>query len=146
MGRILGIVGGKLTVVGVFLPWVSVTYSGQTVSAWGIQLWFIGLPILVLIFGIIGLVLVAKGRRGTAIGGLVMGILAFIFAIVSVFLLAIVAEVISGVSDFEIGIDFGLYLTLVGAIILIVGSGLTFSQAGKAAPVAPIEPMPPMEE
>jgi len=148
-GRIIGIIGGILTMVGVFLPWATV--SGGTligsVSLLGVLAFPFG--ILAMIFGIIGLILVAIGKRGMCIGALILGILAFIMILLSFALLSWLAELVAGIGGglVEFTVDFGIYIAIVGSIILIIGSGLAMAQAEKPGmqpvPAAPIPPPQP---
>ena len=155
IGRIVGIVGGLLTIIGCILPWMTVQSSIASVSLWGIL--FIPFGTLAFIFGIIGLILVALGKRGPAIGAFVMGILAFIFVLLGWVMASVMADFFAGYvsgTGVTVTVDYGVYLALVGAIILMIGSILAMSEAKKAAevplmpgPMAP-EPMPaePMME
>lgn len=144
-GRIVGIVGGLLVVIGGILPWIYAESSIDSASLPGILT--IPFGTLAFIFGIVGLILVALKGRGVAIGALVMGILALIFALLLFPLLSILESIISG-TDVTVRADYGLYISLVGSVILIIGAGLAFSQAGRAeemAPPMPYAPGPPME-
>jgi len=141
LGRILGIVGALLAVVGVFLPWATATntITNTSASASGISVPLFG--VLVLLFSVLGLVLVLVGKRGTCIGALIMGILAFVFALI---VAAIWSAIIStfGVGD-VLSIGYGLYMSLAGSIILMVGSVMTLGELKQIAPqMAP----PPMFE
>lgn len=140
-GNILGLVGGLVAVVGVFLPWMTATetITNTSTSASGISVPLFG--ILVLLFSALGLVLVLVGKRGACIGAMIMGILAFVFGL-------IVATVWSAIiSTFGAGdilsIGYGLYMSLAGSIILVIGSVLTLGELKQIAPqMAP----PPMFE
>ena len=152
VGRIVGIVGGILTLVGCLLPWLTVSSSLESISVLGIIVppW---LAMLAFIFGIIGLILVAIGKRGPAIGALVMGILAFVFVIIEWMLLVVIASFAEGLvsgTGVTVTIDYGVYVALVGAIILIIGSIMAMSEAKKAAAApmmpGPMPPEPMMEE
>ncbi|MFQ5910262.1 MAG: hypothetical protein ACE5IJ_06015 [Thermoplasmata archaeon] len=149
VGRIVGIIGGLLTFVGALLPWATVEsalISPQTQTFMGAATGIGG--ILVLIFGIIGLILVATGKRGPAIGGIILGVLALIFALLAWVGLAAWAEVFGGLGS-TLTTEYGIYISLVGSIILIIGSALAMGEAKKAeVPMAPpmAAPMePPIE-
>lgn len=140
-GSVLGIVGGLLAVVGVFLPWMTATetITNTSSSASGISVPLFG--ILVLLFSALGLVLALVGKRGTCIGAMIMGILAFVFALI---VATIWSAIIStfGVGDI-LSIGYGLYITLAGSIILVIGSVMTLGELKHMAPqMAP----PPMFE
>ncbi len=145
MGRILGIVGGILALVGTFLPWVTLSSEIDSITASGILLFIVGIPVL--IFGIIGLILVALPKRGTAIGAFVMGILALIFVMLAFVLVSWLESLVSGTS-IEITYEYGMWVSLIGAILLMVGGIWSFIELGKAPPVPamPPEPMPPMDQ
>ncbi|UCD92151.1 MAG: hypothetical protein JSV43_07985 [Methanobacteriota archaeon] len=136
-GRILGLVGGILAIVGSFLAWASVCFMGICASVAGFD-GFEGK--LAFVFGLIGLILVIIPKRGLPIGGLIMGILVIIWPV------KVMMEIIA---PLEIGI--GIWITIVGAILLIVGSGLALREGPKPEAYVPPpmeEPMmePPMEE
>src|SRR3972149_8906390 len=100
-GAIIGLIGGLLGLVGVFLPWVTASALGVTISVPGACLAGIGnidvggIPIPcstaasgegsiyvygILAFSILGLIFVLLGKRGTAILALVFGLLDVILA------------------------------------------------------------------
>jgi hypothetical protein len=141
-GRIIGIVGGILVLVGMFLPWLTATNSitGESASLMGAMFPIFGW--LALIFGVLGLIFVAIGSRGMCIAGLIMGILAFIMVLLG---FALSATLVSLLSGGIVAVGYGIYISMIGSIILIVGAGLGMGQAKKAAapPVAPMAP-PPM--
>jgi len=142
IGRILGIVAGILTVVGVFLPWISVKdLAGNVTDYSGIAVPLTFFGMMTLIFGLLGLIFVAIGKRGLCIAGLVMGIIAMLFVLIIFAIMTTVLAVGAG-SVFSMGI--GLIISMVGSILLIIGCAIAFAQAGKkAAPAPPIAPTPP---
>ncbi len=146
-GWILGVVGGLLTVVGAALPWATVsggslaapeTFSGITVGIGGIA---------VLLFGILGLVCVAIPNKITAILAMVWGILALALGALTLVGLAAIAAIAAG-SGSGVGVttEYGAYLALVGALVLVVGSVIAYTEAKKAAAPPPMPPgfAPPM--
>lgn len=145
MGRIVGIIGGILALVGTFLPWATIESSVESISASGILLFIVGVPVL--LFAIIGLILVALPKRGTAIGAFVMGILALIFVLLAFVLVGVLEGLVSG-TDISITYDYGMWISLVGSILLMIGGIWAFVELGKVPPVpAPMMPMePPMEQ
>jgi hypothetical protein len=145
MGRILGIVGAILALVGTFLPWATISSDFESITASGIAIFFIGIPVL--LFAIIGLILVAMPKRGTAIGGFVMGILCLIFMMLAFVVVSILEGLVTG-TNIEISYDYGLWVSLVGSILLMIGGIWAFVELGKAPPApAPMMPMePPMEQ
>jgi|SRR5436309_434710 len=103
LGRILGIVGGFVTAVGVFLQWM------------GAHVLFGGDSMAVFVLGILGLEFVAIPTKGTATMGVVWGIIALLGTLVNI----IPALGSLGITAF----DFGFYVTILGSLVLIVGSG-----------------------
>jgi hypothetical protein len=127
-----------------------VTVSSDIESIGLIGVLFIPFGILVLIFGIVGLILVALGKRGPAIGGLVLGILAFVFALLALVILLAVSSWLEGMvagTGVSVTVDYGIYLSVIGSIILIVGSAMVMgaAKAEEMAPPMPYAPGPPME-
>src|SRR5256712_3868753 len=96
LGMVLGIVGGLLTLIGAVLPWATV--SGGTLTS---PLVFTGYGVgfggvLVLVFGVLGLICVAIPKKVTAILALIWGILALLFALLTVVGLAALAQSAGG--------------------------------------------------
>lgn len=139
-GRILGIVGGLLAVVGIFLPWATATNptTNTSSSASGISVPIFG--ILVALFSVLGLVLVFVGKKGTCTAGAIMGILAFIFAMIFAALWSAIITTFSVGDIFSIG--YGLYVTMIGSIILILGSFMARGEAVRS--LTPQVAPPPM--
>ena len=102
LGRILGIVGGFVTAVGVFLQWI------------GAHVLFGGDSLAVFVLGILGLEFVAIPTKGTATMGVIWGIIALLATLVNI----IPALGSLGITTF----DFGFYVTILGSLVLIVGS------------------------
>ncbi len=145
-GWILGILGGVITIMGTVLPWATVsggslttplTFSGITVGFGGI---------LVLLFGLLGLICVAIPKKVTAILGIVMGIIALLWAVLTLIGLAAIAAVAAGSgTGVAVTTEYGAYLALVGTLVLIVGSAIAYTEARKAAAPPPMTPpMAPM--
>jgi hypothetical protein len=145
IGRILGLVGAILALVGTLLPWATISSDIDSITASGVVIFFIGLPVL--LFAIIGLILVALPKRGTAIGAFVMGILCLIFMMLAFVVVSILEGLVSG-TNIEVSYDYGLWVSLVGSILLMIGGIWAFVELGKVPPPMPmpVEPMPPMEE
>lgn len=137
-GRILGAVGGILAIIGSFLAWLSACILGFCISVSGFE-GYEGK--LTFVFGLIGLILVVIPKRGLPIGALIMGILAIIWPV------KVMLEVVAGI---DVGI--GLWISLVGALLLIIGSALALREGPKPEAYVPPPPMeepmmePPMEE
>lgn len=140
-GRPLGMVGGILALVGTVLPWVTISDSFNSVSASGLQVFFFGVPAL--IFAILGLVFVAIPRKSLTIGCLVMGILVMVFAILAITMTSVVAGFAATTGVVTVSIEYGMYLTLVGSILLIVGGALAYVQYEEVVAPVPTQPLPP---
>jgi len=124
-----------MIVLGVILPWL----SDPTTSISGLSAVVSSLGMVMLIFGLLGLIMVAPGRRGLAIGSIVFGILSLLLYLG---LLGISGLISSGLSG-TVSVGIGLYVGFIGSIVLIVGAVMVMSSAKKTAvPVAP--PAPPM--
>ena len=149
-GWILGILGGLVTVVGAVLPWATVsggslsapmTFSGATVGFGGI---------LVLVFGVLGLICVAIPRKVGAILGIVWGVLAILLGLLTMVGLAAIAATAAGSgSSVTVTTEYGVYVSVIGALLLIIGSAIAYTEARKAAappmvapPMAPMAPPP----
>jgi hypothetical protein len=158
---ILGIVGGVLALVGTFLPWINVCagalginlclpFSGIGISGAAAQLGatagvpaLVGFaPLLVLVFGLVGLVMMLLKKPMMCMLALVMGLLVVVLALLwymqasPLFVTMNVGEVSE-----SIGAGFGVWLSLIGGLLLLVG-GLMGMKALKGMP-APAPPMAP---
>jgi hypothetical protein len=140
-GRPLGIVGGILALVGTVLPWVTISDAAGSITASGLEVFIFGIPAMIL--GVLGLVFLAIEKKGFAIAGLVMGILVLIFAILAVTMTSVIAGFAAYTGVVTVGMGYGMYLTLVGAILLIVGGALSYVQIEDVVAPVPVQPMPP---
>jgi hypothetical protein len=118
-GRVVGILGGLIPFIGVFLPWATV--SGSTDGhAWAYH--YTGGQSIALfvvpVFGFFGLESVAIPTKRSATLGLGCGILAILGT------LSITPILVSGPYVGQVTLEYGLYVTILGAIALIVGSVL----------------------
>ncbi len=143
LGKILGIVGGLLVIISLFLPWMTISSSIESVSVMGVLI--IPFSILALIFAILGLIFVAIGKKGLCIGALVMGILAIVMIGISFALMQWIADTWAIVgTGITFSIEYGVWIGMIGAIILIIGSAMAYGEAKKAAPApAPMPVTPP---
>ena len=123
---ILGLVGGLLVIVSMFLPWI--TLPGLAVI--GIATGFWG--ILPFIFSIIGLVMCVLRKRAFYIVGGIMGILSFVFPLI---IMMIISSIAAAFGKIEVGaslLGIGLYLAIIGGLLLTVGGFGGFAQTPKA--------------
>lgn len=138
MGAIIGLVGGLLVIVGTFLPWANVTGGGVSEDVTGAMVPIFGL--LVILFGVLGLVFAVIPRPVFGILAMVFGILALVFLLIAYLGISLV----SGISGGSVSLSYGLYLALIGAILLIVGGPLAYRDAKRAqAPPMPMPMAPP---
>ncbi len=145
-GQKIGLVGGLLAVVGVFLPWVS--FMG--ISASGLQLAQLGAGVFVyltLIFGILALVgSIISGKKG-AIILLVFGIIGLLWMLLFLGLFLNTLAALGGGTAVAVGLNIlgiGVWITIIGFIIAMVG-GIMALKESKTAPPMPME-QPPQEE
>ena len=146
MGAIIGLVGGLLAVVGVFLPWFSVTSGGQTLSWSGYDLgaaavqypqlaWLAIFPLGILAFGILGLILALIPKKVTGILAMLCGILVLVFSFIPLLIFLLIST-IGG------GMGIGTPLSFIGGIILMVGGIMAYRDAKKAMTGMPMGAMP----
>lgn len=142
-GWITGILGGLITIVGTVLPWATIS-GGSLTTPLTIPGTLTILGIAVLVFGVLGLVCVAIPKKITAILGIVWGVLALLVGLLTLAGLAAAAAVAAGSgTGYVVTTQYGAYLALIGALILIVGSALAYTEAKKAAAPPPMM-APPM--
>jgi len=140
-GVIVGIVGGILTVLGVVLPWASSEFGSVsglfTLPGTAIGTTIFGYPLLIL--GILGLLMALPGKKGLAVGTIIMGIIAMLLGLVVIGFVGLVSNISGGVASMGIG----AILCLVGPIIMILGGFMIRSEAKKEAMAPPVPPAAP---
>lgn len=130
LGRTLAVAGGSIVLVATFLPWVG--YGGSAVSysvphgvvANGIT------GVLVYAFGLVWLTLFAIPKKVAAILGFLWGGLALVLTLMT-------SVWIASLGDFYI--EYGVYVSMLGSIILVVGSAFAYLEANKAGARGPAE-------
>lgn len=140
-GRPIGIVGGILAMVGTLLPWVTISDSYSSITASGLGVFIFGVPAMIL--AILGLVFVAIPKKGFAIASLIMGILVMIFVVLAITMTSVIAGFATYTGLVTVSMDYGMYVTLVGAILLIVGGALAYVQIQDVVAPVPTQPLPP---
>ena len=144
LGKILAAVGGFITLVATALPWATVTYSDIPGSYVFLGVAFFGYSsIIVYLFGLAWLTFFALPRKVYAILGLGWGSLALLLALLAD------AGVFPGgrPGANAAAIGSGVYLSLLGSIMLVVGSAFAYMEAKKVSARGPVEiaqPAPPM--
>lgn len=137
MSVILGLVGGIIVLVSMFLPWLTVkdlpligdqSYSGLQVGL---------LNILALVVAVVGIALMFIKKPAMPMVSGIMGILVIIFWLLSYLVLETVAQTLSGLSiltggGMEWSVEFGVWLMPIGAILLIVGGFMRRGELKKA--------------
>lgn len=137
-GRILGIIGGLLAVVGSFLPWAIISDGTTTLSIMGAIYPIFGW--LFVIMAILGLIFVAIPNKILNILAMVWGIIALIMGLLAMVLTSFLGGLGGLTGTITVSNGYGIYLGLVGAVLLMIGSPMAYSEAKKAAAAA----MPPM--
>lgn len=116
----IGLIGGILTAVGVFLEWVSVSIGGFTASASGwdmatAEIGSVSYPYVIVIGGILALV-GALGLLGAQLKGI-----GYLLPLGGLIALGGWGWAASDVADWN-AVSYGFYVCLVGAILALVGS------------------------
>lgn len=116
---LVGLIGGILAVVGSFLPWGVATVFGRAETIVGIK----GAGIFTLILAVLGIIFLflAMKFRKASIGTIITGLIIPILCVQQMSMLkeAVGERMIPGVAEVSVG--YGLYLTLIGGIILLIG-------------------------
>lgn len=131
----IGLLGGIIAIVGLFLAWASVTFTGGTVDITGFNLvtgsiTVMGIPVsigtmgyavLALVGGIIALI----GGIGLLVGKRAIGFLLPIGGLLAIvgggWGLADVANAIA-VTGATLSVGYGIYICIVGGIMALIGS------------------------
>jgi len=140
-GVMIGLVGGIVTIVATLLPWASNVSVGDITLTPDILGILTGFGTIVLILGVIGLVLALLAR---GVGTMVCGIIALLFSIFWMGAWSFVSEFIN-ITGSDNAVGYGTYLSMVGAILLIVGGVLLMGEKKKAVQAPPPMQAPPMQ-
>ncbi len=127
---VIASVGGILALIGVFLPWLSGDFSGQNASGTNASLFNGNVIILLSIISLVslGAIYVVKDRV-TILGAT---ILAAAIGVITVFLaIGNFSDITTAVSQSggDISPGIGIYVVLIGAIVLAAFSGLYVLQS-----------------
>ncbi len=164
-GAILGLIGGLLGLVGVFLPWFTVSALGVSFGFTGLQLASAtidvgGVPFPnpyanvfsiavygTIAFSVLGLIVVMLGKKITAILAALFGVLTLAMAGLGAAQATALAATIPPGIPVTAGAGVGIYLSIVGGLLLLIGGILAIGDAKKAmmsgAPMPMAPPMPP---
>ena len=136
MGLILGLVGGLLGIVSVFLAWVSILGVGISgISLASVAAQFPGGGEFVIYvygtvgFAALGLILSLLQKKMTTMLALIFGLLTLLMPVI--FLARISSQ---GGGGF---VGVGVYVGIVGGLILFIGSLLGWREAKKAGAMTP---------
>jgi len=135
LGRFLAVVGGLITFVGVSLPLGSVHFLGPSLTDTSLRFpgdggW------IVLVFGLLWFAFFAVPKKVAAIWGLVWGGLSLVFILVTIQGLADIVSREAG----ALYLSYGVYVTILGSLLLIVGSTLAYLKVGLTSLPEPIPP------
>lgn len=132
-GRMLVLVGSFALIVGGFLPWISVPhlFGLSGVAYEGIEIGWEGDGILTAVIGLIllfgALLLGGASRRWFVLIG---GVLAMLAALVALLDFRRIVE-IAPAAGFYAATDIGLYVTLAGALLALIGCVCSYAPASK---------------
>ncbi len=155
-GAIIGILGGLMGLIGVFLPWVTLSASvgpitislsvpgtcvggvgGIAIAGVGTQpcvgsaegaIYFYG----ILLLSLLGLIVSLLGRKMTSMLALVFGVLVLLLGVVAAARVVAALGAIGSTPGLTISIGYGLILSIIGGVILLVGGFLGWTEAKKA--------------
>jgi len=137
---IIGIIGGAMMIVGVFLNWININVAGisiGTATGWDIfdglkdvsQIKYTFLPLLDLIAGILAVIMlivptfanVDGYKKANNILGIIITILSIVVIVISILFMTQswdLSLVTIHMSDY---IQYGFWISLIGAIITLIG-------------------------
>ena len=128
LGRSMAVLGGLITLFGVSLPLGSVHFANPALADASPRLPYDG-GWIVLVFGFLWFAFFAVPKRVAAIWGLIWGGLALVFILVTLQGLADLVARSAG----ALHVDYGVYVTLLGSLLLILGSALAYIKAGRTS-------------
>ena len=133
LGRLLAVVGGLLTVIGLFLPWGRVDFADPALSGASYSTFSWYGDWIFLVFGLLWFTFFAVPRKIAAVWGFVWGILAILKPVLAIEGLEYLVARNVGTVYFE----SGLYISILGSLFLIVGSSLAYLNAEQTVPREP---------
>ncbi len=130
LGRVMAVVGGLITLIGILMPWVRVDAGIPSYY----RLWFPGdVAWLVFVLGLLWFAFFAVPKEVAAILGAFWGSLALVLTILALKRISDLAAVDGGVY-----VEYGLGVSMLGSFVLIVGSVLAFVKANQTKRSEPI--------
>ena len=138
-GRTLAVIGGFITLVAQVLPWETwVSPAGYpssgslTVMGLGFEQGLAG--VFVSVFGLVWLTCFAIPKEAAAILGLLWGSAAFILTLLTLNSMAATA---AAPHEWNYYIEYGVYASILGSLLLIAGSVLVYRKMPKATKSIP---------
>ena len=151
-GQIIGLVGGIIALIGLFLPWISAsgtnTNTGQQITVSVPGIYFIPFSIGIILFAVLT---IAFAIFKKPIGGILVLVFSLIGLAITGFLFSaiqyIAASLVSG-SSVSVSTGVGVYICIVGFIIGLIGGVLHYVYAKKegvtqTSPPQEVPPAPP---
>ncbi|HYS99199.1 MAG TPA: hypothetical protein VEO20_00880 [Thermoplasmata archaeon] len=133
VGRVLAILGGLAVLVGLFLPWGSVDFVDPALADFNYDPFNWSGTWIFLAFGLLWFIFFAVPRKVAAVWGFVWGCLALLNTAVAVEgLYYVVARNTGGVY-----LGSGVYVSILGSTMLIVGSALAYVKARRTVSPEP---------
>jgi len=144
-GTISGMVGVILLVAGTFLPWaISSSPGGNLIDGltyWSESGWTNNfeseffLVIIAICLSIIGAILIAIKKRLTIIAGSVTGAIVLIIFLYAFLSLSQSVDRINSyhISDWSAGVGYGVWVSIIGSLLLVIGGLLSFIKTKKVA-------------
>jgi len=144
-GIILGIVGTVLLTVGVFLPWATASSPGGNLengatygstSGWdnySVYDYEYFLVKIAMVLSVIGMIMIAIKRRLTIVAGLIIGVSTLVILLYTYANLEHTAYLINiqHISDWSAGVGYGIWVSIIGSLLLITGGVLAFKETKK---------------
>ena len=135
LGRSMAVVGGLINLFGVTAPLGSVHFVNPMLADYSPTLPHDG-GWIVLVFGLLWFAFFAVPKKVAAIWGLVWGGLSLVFILVTIQGLADIVSREAG----ALYLSYGVYVTILGSLLLIVGSTLAYLKVGLTSLPEPIPP------
>jgi len=136
VGRVLAVLGGVTTLIAQILPWVGFRPTSACPGCGGYGasgLIYEGGAIILPLFGLFWLTFFAVPRKVAAILGVIWGAPAFLLSVGAL-------AIIPGPATY---VEYGAYMSIVGSLALIGGSGFAFMEAHKIRSPIPLAETPP---
>src|SRR2546426_3308760 len=136
--RMVAVLGGFIVLLATLLPWATYSYYDEGISGSYVYLGmaFFGFSsLIVYLFGLFWLTFFALPRKLHAILGFGWGGLALLLTFLAI------RGVLPGgpVAGLAVTFETGVYVSMLGSLILVVGSALAYLEAKKAGARGPVE-------